>query len=69
MGLYGPLYAASPLPYRHGSPIPREMTRVDMDRVREDFVRATHMTEAAGFDYHLTKPVGIADLQAVLMPT
>jgi signal transduction histidine kinase/CheY-like chemotaxis protein len=24
--------------------------------------------EAAGFDHHLTKPVGIADLQAVLMP-
>lgn len=24
--------------------------------------------EAAGFDHHLTKPVGLADLQAVLMP-
>src|SRR6185312_6145325 len=29
---------------------PREMTRADMDRVKADFVRATLMGEAAGFD-------------------
>ncbi|MES2177588.1 MAG: bifunctional salicylyl-CoA 5-hydroxylase/oxidoreductase [Gemmatimonadota bacterium] len=29
---------------------PREMTRVDMDRVRADFVRAVAFAEAAGFD-------------------
>ncbi len=42
--------APSPLAYKLGSPVPREMTRADMERVCEDFVRATRMTEAAGFD-------------------
>jgi anthraniloyl-CoA monooxygenase len=45
-----PLIAPSPIPYRAGSQTPREMTREDMDRVAEDFVRATEMSEAAGFD-------------------
>src|SRR5258708_38812089 len=42
--------AASPVPYRAGMQVPREMTRADMDEVLAHFVRATHMAEAAGFD-------------------
>ena len=46
-----PLIAPSPLPYLPGvSQVPREMTRADMDAVRDDFVRATRMADAAGFD-------------------
>jgi len=40
----------SPLPFAPGWPAPREMTRADMDRVRDDFVRATKMARDAGFD-------------------
>jgi anthraniloyl-CoA monooxygenase len=43
--------APSPLPYRAGSPVPRALTREDMQRVTEDFVRATRMAESAGFDW------------------
>jgi len=42
--------APSPLPYFPHSPAPREMTRADMDRVRDEFVAATRRAEAAGFD-------------------
>ena len=46
-----PLIAPSPLPYVVGtSQIPREMDRADMDRVREDFVAATHRAASADFD-------------------
>ena len=45
-----PLIAASPLPYLPHSQTPREMTRADMDQVRADFVRATRMSDMAGFD-------------------
>jgi anthraniloyl-CoA monooxygenase len=46
-----PLIAPSPLPYLPGvSQVPREMTRADMDAVREDFVAATRRADAAGFD-------------------
>jgi anthraniloyl-CoA monooxygenase len=45
-----PLIAPSPLPYRPHNQVPREMTRADMDQVAEDFVRATRMADAAGFD-------------------
>jgi anthraniloyl-CoA monooxygenase len=45
-----PLIAASPIPYRPHSQIPREMTRADMDAVRDDFARAAQMADAAGFD-------------------
>src|SRR5688572_32037463 len=31
-------------------PVPREMTRADMDRVRDAFVRAAGMAVEAGFD-------------------
>jgi anthraniloyl-CoA monooxygenase len=33
-----------------GRQVPREMNRADMDKVRDAFVRATGMSEAAGFD-------------------
>ncbi len=45
-----PLIAASPIPYRPHNQTPREMTRGDMDQVGADFVRATRMADAAGFD-------------------
>jgi anthraniloyl-CoA monooxygenase len=45
-----PLVSASPLPYFAHSQVPREMTRADMDLVRDQFVQATRMAEAAGFD-------------------
>ncbi|HYE91114.1 MAG TPA: bifunctional salicylyl-CoA 5-hydroxylase/oxidoreductase, partial [Terriglobales bacterium] len=45
-----PLISASPLPYLPHSQIPRAMTRADMDRVRDDFVRAAAMADVAGFD-------------------
>jgi anthraniloyl-CoA monooxygenase len=45
-----PLISASPIPYLAHSQVPREMDRRDMDLVREQFVRAAEMAEAAGFD-------------------
>ena len=46
-----PLIAPSPLPYLPGtSQIPREMTRADMDAVRDEFVAATQRADEAGFD-------------------
>ena len=45
-----PLIAPSPIPYRPHNQTPREMTRGDMDQVAADFVRATGMADAAGFD-------------------
>jgi anthraniloyl-CoA monooxygenase len=46
-----PLVSASPIPYYAGeSQLPHEMTRADMDRVREEFVRAARFADQAGFD-------------------
>jgi anthraniloyl-CoA monooxygenase len=45
-----PLVSASPLPYFPHSQVPREMDRRDMDLVRDQFVQAARMAEAAGFD-------------------
>jgi anthraniloyl-CoA monooxygenase len=45
-----PLIAPSAIPYRPHNQTPREMTRGDMDQVSDDFVRATRMADAAGFD-------------------
>jgi anthraniloyl-CoA monooxygenase len=45
-----PLISASPLPWFPHSPVPREMTREDMDRVIAEFVAATERAERAGFD-------------------
>jgi anthraniloyl-CoA monooxygenase len=42
--------APSAFPYREGMQVPREMSRADMDRVRDDFVRAARMGIDAGFD-------------------
>ena len=44
------LLAPSALRYAPQSRVPREMTRVDMDRVRDQFVAATRMGLDAGFD-------------------
>lgn len=47
-----PLISASPLPYLPGiSQVPREMTRGDMERVRDDFVAAARRAAVAGFDW------------------
>jgi anthraniloyl-CoA monooxygenase len=40
----------SAIPYATTMPPPREMTRADMDRVRDEFVRSTRMAADAGFD-------------------
>ncbi|HYN19959.1 MAG TPA: bifunctional salicylyl-CoA 5-hydroxylase/oxidoreductase, partial [Thermoanaerobaculia bacterium] len=40
----------SPVPWSPRNQVPREMTRADMDDVREQFVRATGMALEAGFD-------------------
>src|SRR5438067_7235948 len=45
-----PLISASPLPYSPHSQAPREMDRRDMDQIRDAFVRAAEMADAAGFD-------------------
>ena len=45
-----PLVSASAIPYLPHSQVPKAMDRADMDRVRDDFVRATVMAERAGFD-------------------
>jgi anthraniloyl-CoA monooxygenase len=46
-----PVVSASPLPYfPDRSQTPREMTRQDMDGVRNDFIRATELAIEAGFD-------------------
>jgi anthraniloyl-CoA monooxygenase len=44
------LVAPSPLPYQPQSQTPREITRADMDKIREDFVRSARYADAAGFD-------------------
>ncbi|MBI4563217.1 MAG: bifunctional salicylyl-CoA 5-hydroxylase/oxidoreductase [Planctomycetes bacterium] len=45
-----PILSASPIPWFPHSQVPREMTRRDMDEVRDQFARAARMTEEAGFD-------------------
>jgi anthraniloyl-CoA monooxygenase len=42
--------APSPLPYFPHSPLPREMTRADMDAVKADFVASTERAIECGFD-------------------
>ena len=47
-----PLLSASPQQYVDGvSAWSRPMTRADMDRVRDDFVRSTRLAAGAGFDW------------------
>jgi anthraniloyl-CoA monooxygenase len=45
-----PVMAASAVPYKLNLQVPREMTRADMDRVREEFVRAARLGLDAEFD-------------------
>jgi anthraniloyl-CoA monooxygenase len=40
----------SPVAWSPANQVPREMTRVDMDRVRDEFIRAAEMAARAGFD-------------------
>jgi len=40
----------SPFPYRENMQVPREMTTADMERVRNDFVRAARWAIDSGFD-------------------
>jgi anthraniloyl-CoA monooxygenase len=44
------LVAPSPLPYLSVSQVPREMTRADMEAVRDEFVASARMAARAGFD-------------------
>jgi anthraniloyl-CoA monooxygenase len=46
-----PLIAPSSIPYGPRNQVPRTMTQADMDRVLNDFVRATRMGVEAGFDW------------------
>ena len=45
-----PVMACSPLPYKPNLQVPREMSRADMDRVRDEFVRAARLGAEAEFD-------------------
>ena len=45
-----PLIAPSPVPWTEKNQTPREMTREDMDQVRDDFVAATRRALICGFD-------------------
>jgi anthraniloyl-CoA monooxygenase len=45
-----PVIAPSSLPYFTDSPVPREMTRDDMERVRDEFVASTVRALECGFD-------------------
>jgi anthraniloyl-CoA monooxygenase len=40
----------SPLPYGPGSPVPRELTRTDLDRIKAEFAAAARRGAEAGFD-------------------
>jgi anthraniloyl-CoA monooxygenase len=44
------LVAPSPLAYHPQSQTPREITRADMDRIRDEFVRSADYANQAGFD-------------------
>ena len=46
-----PLISASAIPYLPHSQTPREMTRSDMERTRDDFVAATRRAAQAGVDW------------------
>jgi anthraniloyl-CoA monooxygenase len=46
-----PVMAASAVPWSTANQSPREMTRADMDRVRDEFVRSAEMAKRAGFDW------------------
>jgi anthraniloyl-CoA monooxygenase len=43
--------APSPVAWSADNQTPREMTRADLDKVRDEFVRAAQMADRAGFDW------------------
>jgi anthraniloyl-CoA monooxygenase len=45
------IVAPSAVAWSAGNAVPREMTRADMEKVRDDFVRAAEMANHAGFDW------------------
>ncbi len=45
-----PVVGPSPLPYGPRNQVPRELTRAEMDEIREQFVEAVRMAVEAGFD-------------------
>lgn len=45
-----PVVGPSAVPYSAMSQVPRELTRAEMDAIRDEFVRATQMGIEAGFD-------------------
>ena len=45
-----PLLSASAIPWQEGNAVPKAMDRDDMDQVLRQFIKATEMAEAAGFD-------------------
>jgi anthraniloyl-CoA monooxygenase len=45
-----PLFAPSAIPYAAGNQVPAELTRAQMDEIRDAFVRAAQMGLDAGFD-------------------
>src|SRR5206468_983121 len=57
------LIAPSPLAFAEGRQVPREMTRADMDKVRDAFVRASEMAEAAGIDILAVSTGGVSSAQ------
>jgi len=44
------ILSASAIPWSANNAVPREMTRADMDTVRDQFVASTQMADRAGFD-------------------
>ena len=45
-----PLVSASPIAWSKDNAVPQEITRAQMDTVRDQFVASAHMAERAGFD-------------------
>ncbi len=45
------LVSASPVPYLANGPLPREMSRDDMQRIKEEFVRAAALAARSGVDF------------------
>jgi anthraniloyl-CoA monooxygenase len=46
-----PVMAPSPVPWSPENQMPREMSRADMDRIRDEFVRSAEMAARIGFDW------------------
>ncbi|MCW5687824.1 MAG: bifunctional salicylyl-CoA 5-hydroxylase/oxidoreductase [Pseudolabrys sp.] len=46
-----PIVSASAVPWSPRNQTPRAVTRADMDKIRDDFVRAAEMGQRAGFDW------------------